>query len=414
MIHRLEIENFYSIRETQVIDLRIGAKVPDDEGRFAQINDGSGERVPKTVAFFGANASGKSNVLKALTFLRWFLVDSVNAAPDAMLEFVSFADTTGTASPTRIKIYFDWFEDLSNTNLREMEGRPFALYSYELRVINNLRILDNPERGGIVLSEQLRMHPPSGKSRRVFERSADGEVKSDTGFSLKRFSHILAKLRKNASLTSTVAQFIEESPVSVFLAWAKRIPSNLHGHKFDLQENAMVQYYASHPEMLASLNEVIHRVDFGLSSASFMQLPSGDLGVTFAHKGLDFPLIFQAESEGTKNFVKMFPIIKEALIVGGTAVVDGLDSTIHPNLLPVILHWFYDKETNPHNAQLWISGHSVSLLEELRKEEIFFTEKDENGHTRVYGLKDIEGVRRVDNFYQKYLGGVYGAVPRIG
>jgi len=104
--------------------------------------------VPKTVAFFGANASGKSNVLKALTFLRWFLVDSVNAAPDAMLEFVSFADTTGTASPTRIKIYFDWFEDLSNTNLREMEGRPFALYSYELRVINNLRILDNPERGG--------------------------------------------------------------------------------------------------------------------------------------------------------------------------------------------------------------------------------------------------------------------------
>jgi hypothetical protein len=166
--------------------------------------------------------------------------------------------------------------------------------------------------------------------------------------------------------------------------------------------------------MLASLNEVIHRVDFGLSSASFMQLPSGDLGVTFAHKGLDFPLIFQAESEGTKNFVKMFPIIKEALIVGGTAVVDGLDSTIHPNLLPVILHWFYDKETNPHNAQLWISGHSVSLLEELRKEEIFFTEKDENGHTRVYGLKDIEGVRRVDNFYQKYLGGVYGAVPRIG
>jgi len=44
MIHRLEIENFYSIRETQVIDLRIGAKVPDDEGRFAQINDGSGER----------------------------------------------------------------------------------------------------------------------------------------------------------------------------------------------------------------------------------------------------------------------------------------------------------------------------------------------------------------------------------
>jgi len=413
MIRRLEIENFYSIRNTQVIDLRVGAKVPDEEGRFAEIRDGSGERVPKTVALFGANASGKSNVLKALTFLRWFLVDSVNAAPEAMLEFVSFADAVGTASTTRIKVHFDWFEDLSNINLREMEGRPFARYSYELQVINNLRT-DSHERGGTVLSEELRMHPASGKSKRVFERNANGEVKTDVSFSLKGFSHILAKLRKNASLTSTIAQFIEESPAAVFLAWAKRIPSNLHGQKLDLQESAMVQYYASHPQIFADLNQIINRVDLGLSSASFMQLPSGDLGVTFAHKGLDFPLIFQAESEGTKSFVKIFPIIKEALIVGGTAVVDELDSTIHPNLLPEILRWFYDKNTNPHNAQLWISGQSASLLEGLRKEEIFFTEKDGNGHTRVYGLRDIEGVRRADNFYQKYLGGVYGAVPRIG
>ncbi len=105
MIHRLEVENFYSIRETQVIDLRVGAKVPDEEGRFAQINDGSGDRVPKTVALFGANASGKSNALKALTFLRWFLVDSVNATPNAMLEFVPFADTASATSTTRIKVH---------------------------------------------------------------------------------------------------------------------------------------------------------------------------------------------------------------------------------------------------------------------------------------------------------------------
>jgi hypothetical protein len=258
------------------------------------------------------------------------------------------------------------------------------------------------------------MHPPSGKSKRVFERTADGDVKVDASFSMKGFSHILAKLRKNASLTSTIAQFIEQSPVSVFLAWAKRIPSNLHGQKLDLQEDVMVQYYALHPEILASLNEVIHRVDLGLSSVSITRLPSGNLGATFAHKGLDFPLLFQSESEGTKSFVKIFPLIKEALIVGGTAVVDELDSTIHPNLLPEILRWFYDKETNPHNAQLWVSGQSATLLEGLHKEEIFFTEKNENGRTRIYGLKDIEGVRRVDNFYQKYLGGVYGAVPRIG
>jgi predicted ATPase len=134
----------------------------------------------------------------------------------------------------------------------------------------------------------------------------------------------------------------------------------------------------------------------------------------FAHKGLDRPLLFQFESEGTKSFIKIFPYLKEALIVGGIAVVDEFDSAIHPSLLPEILRWFHDPKENPRNAQLWFSGHSASLLEELKKEEIFFTEKDQRGRTRIYGLGDIESVRRSDNFYQKYLGGVYGAVPRIG
>jgi uncharacterized protein len=408
MIRRLEIENFYSIRETQVIDLTVGAKVLNGESRFIEPGDGSSERIPKVVALFGANASGKSNVLKALTFLRWFLVDSVNAGPDSMLEFVPFADKNGVSSATRIKVNFDWFYDLSNINLRESEKHPFVQYSYEVRLRNAVG------KGASVLSEELRSHPPTGKSKRIFERTEDGKVKADSEFSMKGFSQILAKLRKNASLTSTIAQFVVESPVAVFLAWAKRFPSNLLDQKLELHENQMVQYYASHPQILSDLNEVIHRVDFGLNTVSLAPLPSGQLGVIFAHRGLDFPLIFQSESEGTKHFVKFFPLIKEALIVGGIAVIDELDSTIHPILLPEIIRWFYDKRTNPHDAQLWISGQSASLLEDLQKEEIFFTEKDESGGTRVYGLKDIEGVRRVDNFYQKYLGGVYGAVPRIG
>ncbi len=407
MIHRLEIENFYSIRETQVIDLRIGAKVPDEEGRFAEVKDGSGGRVPKTVAFFGANASGKSNVLKALAFLRWFLVESVKEAPDAMLPFMPFADATGVVSATRIKVDFDWFSDLSNVNLQEMEGLPFAHYSYEVRLLNV------PGQGGNVLSEELRSHPILGKSKNIFKRGEDGKVQTSPKYSMNKYGQILAKLRKNASLTSTLAQFSGIFPLSLFWDWAKRIPSNIFLDKVDLLEASIVQHYVEHPDILNRLNEVINKIDFGLSSMSLVQFPTG-IGAMFAHKGLDRPLLFQFESEGTKNFVKVFPYIKESLIVGGIAVVDELDSTIHPALLPEILRWFHDPKENPRNAQLWFSGHSASLLEELKKEEIFFTEKDELGRTNIYGLKDIEGVRRVDNFYQKYLGGVYGAVPRIG
>ncbi len=72
MLHRLEIENFYSIREPQVIDLRASGHAPEDADRLAPLWKGENERAPKVVALFGANASGKSNVLKALSFLVWF------------------------------------------------------------------------------------------------------------------------------------------------------------------------------------------------------------------------------------------------------------------------------------------------------------------------------------------------------
>jgi len=405
MIHRLEIENFYSIRETQVIDLRIGAKVLDEEGRFGRLRDGSDVRVPKTVAFFGANASGKSNVLKALAFLRWFLIESFSVPPDASLPLLRFAD--GNSDPTRIKVHFDWFSELTSADPEILRQSPFAQYTYEVR-LNSI-----PEGRMTVLSEELRLQPAMGKSRKVFERNANGEVESGSSFSLKGLNHVLAKLRTNVSTTSTIAQFAEHAPTIVLLGWARRIFPNIFVEKTPVDEQNALHYYAEHPDLVDSLNSILGRVDLGIRSMSLLEDSEGILP-WFEHSGLKSALSIRFESEGTRQFLHVYPILWDALRAGGIAVVDEMDSTIHPILLPEIFRWFHAPETNKHQAQLWISGHSASLLEELKKEEIFFTEKDQQGRTRVYGLKDIESVRRVDNFYQKYLGGVYGAVPRIG
>lgn len=71
MIYRLEIENFYSVRDRQVIDLTVGRKVPDEPGRLVPLHTGSEYRAPRVIAIYGANASGKSNVLRAIAFLSW-------------------------------------------------------------------------------------------------------------------------------------------------------------------------------------------------------------------------------------------------------------------------------------------------------------------------------------------------------
>ena len=408
MIHRMEIENFYSIRETQVIDLRIGAKVPDEEGRFAEIQDGSGVRVPKTVAFFGANASGKSTVLKALSFLRWFLVLSFQTAPEQSMPLFRFAD--GNAEPLKIKVEFDAnevFHDES-PNGPSMESE---MYSYELIVG------DIGSRRLVVLSEEFRALPRRGRSRLLFKRNADGSVKTGMGFSLGKLGMIVgSKLRSNVSLTATIAQFSEESPLNVLLNWARCLMSNITITKWTIDDEAekgITQMYAENPELIASLQKVLNMVDVGITSIKIAQTENGK-DVHFGHGGLSGHIPILLESEGTKQFFYIYPDIWFVLEFGGVAIVDEMDSTMHPLLLPEILRWFHNPITNPHQAQLWFSGHSASLLEELQKEEVFFAEKDGQGRTTVFGLRDIEGVRRVDNFYQKYLGGVYGAVPRIG
>jgi hypothetical protein len=214
---------------------------------------------------------------------------------------------------------------------------------------------------------------------------------------------------------------VEHEASKAFFDWAGYITSNIFNipihvpfvQEKGISEEYIFKFYKNRPRLVDALNGVLGRVDIGIQSMSFRDTLFGP-EPQFHHSGLDHPIEYRLESEGTRQFFRIYGHIWLSIENGGIAVVDEIDSTIHPMLLPEILRWFHDPATNPHQAQLWMSGHSASLLEELKKEEIFFTEKDAQGRTKVYGLKDIEGVRRVDNFYQKYLGGVYGAVPRIG
>ena len=134
----------------------------------------------------------------------------------------------------------------------------------------------------------------------------------------------------------------------------------------------------------------------------------------FDHTGLQQQMPWRLQSHGTQTFIKNFPWLHQALEIGGVAVMDEIDISIHPLVLPEILRWFQDSARNPRGAQMWMTCHAASLLEELRKEEVFFCEKDSRGRASVYGLKDIQSVRRADNHHKKYLSGTYGAVPRIG
>jgi hypothetical protein len=218
-------------------------------------------------------------------------------------------------------------------------------------------------------------------------------------------------LRPNASVISTLAQL--NHPFSKALqSGANTVTSNIWVTKNESGDEAVIPNYQNNSDLLNAFNQTIPRLDIGITRMDIVATNTGPIA-NFEHEGLRYPIPSALESHGTRQFFRIFPYLDYALRNGGIAIVDELDSSIHPMLLPEIIRWFHDAKRNPHHAQLWMTCHTTALLEDLLKQEIFFCEKDSLGRTSIYGLKDIEGVRNVDNFHRKYLGGVYGAVPTV-
>jgi uncharacterized protein len=403
MIYRLEIENFYSVRERQIIDLTVGKKVPDEPGRLVPIHDGSDERAPRVVAIYGANASGKSNVLKAIAFLAWFVEYSFQHPARQGLPYQKFGTKASIADTTRLSVTFAGRED----PLASAES-PTCPYVY------TLELSARDEAGDRVLIESLH-YRPQGTTRfiRVFERAADGNVKTGPKIGLGRELAVLESiLRPDASVIATLGQLNNALALS-FIAAAQAIDTNILVTRFDRDDLSLLSSYAQQADLLDALNRDIRRIDLGVDHLQILAR-NGAPVASFTHTGLDHPIEMPLESHGTQQFVRIYPMLHSALQRGGIAVVDELDVAIHPSVLPEILRWFSDPDRNPSGAQLWMSCHAVSLLDDLLKEEVLICEKSADAATHVHALGDIKGIRRDENFMQNYLGGVYGGVPSIG
>lgn len=403
MLHRLEVENFYSICDLQVIDLRAAANVANDDGRLAPLWRGSIENAPKVVALFGANASGKSNVLKALSFIAWFVKDSFLAPRGSSMPLDQFNDEAMLKAPTRLALHMGGLEDVAQVEDPEAAQ---CRYAYEVII----------KGGGAQTVEREALHfwpAHAGRRTRLFERDAKGSVTASKAFGLGGFRQALQKvLRPNASVISTLAQL--DHPFSK-LIWnaASRVVSNILIERNESSDDVAIRHYAANPKLIEIFNREVQRIDLGIEMMEVKQGPNGPVAL-FTHEGLALPMPMIYESQGTRQFIKIYPLILHALETGGVVILDELDAAIHPMVFPEILRWFYDPQRNPFNGQLWMSCQNASLLEDLSKEEVVFCDKDSRGRTQVYGLSDIQSVRRGDNFYRKYLGGAFGAVPQIG
>ena len=401
MIYRLEIENFYSFRDRQVIDLAVGRSVPEKPGRLVAIHDGSARRAPGVVIIIGANASGKSNVLRALAFIRWFVAWSFRDS-HLPIPFLRFGLEESIHSTTRLSVTFSFPEDLDNLDIS-----PTCPYVYTLEI-------SGERHGSEVIREELHYRPSSAaRTVRIFERDPQGKVMIGKMIGGKAERTNLEKmLLPNASVISTLAK-VRNPFASMIVDAAETIDTNILFGPIRHDNSTIASAYMGNRDMLAFLNSNIQRFDLGIERVDAHQL-NGTPSLNFVHHNLDHPLGIDFESSGTGHFVKIFPVLYSALETGGVAVVDEIDSCVHPTILPEILRWFEDPDRNPHGAQLWASCHSSSILRNLIKEEVLICEKGKDGATSVHGLNDVRGIRRDDDLMAGYLGGMFGGLPNLG
>lgn len=400
MIHSYRFRNFFSFAEETEVSFALKRQAPDSDLVF---ESESGARLSKLMAVIGANASGKTNILKPLAFLRWFVAYS----------FVSPEDEL----PIRTHFFV---EDRNSEFEIEFEIED-QRYRYTLVV--------NPQR---VVHESLHLKTSKYFSY-IFRRDlskTDSETDSVYKISQQNFgfsSSEAAKVRQNASLLATAAQYnvsVANTLVSYFKGFRSNVIESGRRYRETGDVFQITKFYHDRPALWDQMSEILGNLDLGLAelvieSHSYLDKNSEnkkEAKIPFGvhRKGeLERKLPIWFESSGTQAAYVLMHLILPALEKGSLVIVDELEADLHPHMITAILELFIDPERNPHNAQMIFTSHAHEVLDVLQKDQILFVEKDPDGYSEAWRLGDMKGIRRDDNLYAKYRAGAYGAIPEL-
>ena len=196
----------------------------------------------------------------------------------------------------------------------------------------------------------------------------------------------------------------------------------------DPEQNLTTARREEQDELAASFRALLQNADVGILDVKVEYDERKTTNHTFktprfvfrhTTESADAWLPLEAESRGTQTLFRMALPIIQAMRTGGTLVVDELEASLHPMLAAKIIQQFNDPKTNPKNAQLIFTTHDTNLLGRtfdeplLRRDQVWFTEKDKNGATILYPLTNYKP-RKAENLERGYLQGRYGAIPFLG
>jgi len=415
MLIGFSVGNFLSFKEVKNFSM-IKASITelDESHTFTEDKNLS---LLKSAVIYGANASGKTNLIDAMRFMRLFIF------------------TSSKESQALQKIPVTRFKLNS-----EMDTKP--TYFEILFLHNNKKYRYGFELDTEIVHKEWLFYIPQGKNKEVRLFFRDKQT-INLGPEFNEGSLLVTqdKIRPNSLLVSVSAQF--NGPIAAeILEWFGKFHaiSGLHDHiEFTIDKFADGTYKDEILQFITIVDIEDLIVDKKEITTDMLPpnmpksiknrlIADGDRIIKTKHKKYDEHKNFigeeifrlEEESKGTRKFLGLSGPIIDTLKKGQVLIIDELDSSLHPVLTQKIVHLFHSNTTNVKNAQLIFTTQDTNFLSKkfFRRDQIWFTEKDRYGATDIYSLVEFKTktgrkIRKDASYGKDYIAGKYGAIPFV-
>ena len=429
MLVEFSVCNYRSIHRPAVLSL-LATSLRDDPEMDRRNTFLEGKlTLLRSAAIYGANASGKSNLVRAMMFMRSFVLDSATRVQAGeRIEVERFRlSASAQEQPAYFQIIF------------VLDGKRYR-YGFEV---------DEERVHGEWLYQTVQRETP------LFVRVGQ-EFEVSTAFRRQAAPSLQERTRENALFLSVLAQFNSQT-ATMLLDWFRRDFRGVHGLNDQLFAEYTVNRFENDPDFRQRAQELLRLADVGILDVSVKNLAifSQDIppevrstirsgfrdtlrglasATTIAEKPAAYMMLetthpvfdqgqqtgevafdIAEESEGTQKFFALLGPLLDTLEHGRVLVIDELDARLHPLLTREIVRLFNAPESNPHNAQLIFVAHDPGLLAAnlLRRDQVWFAQKNRYGATELYSLAEMKE-RNDASYFKNYLSGRYGGVPLIG
>lgn len=410
MLIQFSVTNFLSFRDEVILSLSTNKDNSHKEKLLFYKN----ERILPSVAIYGANAAGKSNLHKAMRAAIRMIRSSNNLQIDQPLLITPF---------------------LLDENSRNNKTKFEFIYVYNGIKYEYGFVLDTQ-----YVWEEYLYEYRSSKPSMIFERSNINTYRF-TSKSKPQLSKIVDKNTSNKLFLATATCWNSDLTKDAYMWFSNMVDT------YDSQnlEELMYKEFEKNDDSLNKfMLNLLQKVDINITNFNyeknkqdanqmlmdiedFINLRFKDSGILkqpkimISHqviengKKQEYELNYFDESNGTKRLFTYGPVLKNALENGKTIIIDEIDNALHPAMTKSLIEMFQNPNINKKSAQLIFNTHEISLLDLnlFRRDQIYFVEKDnKTGVSDLYSLDDFSP-RKSENIQKGYLQGRYGAMPAV-